>query len=195
MKYILKEKKIIKFVIFAIMIYLFIILGAKEYHIDVEDNIRFTGEYQNVPKNNLYTYVNEDKVLEILNEESGIIFMGFPSNLWSHYYAEYLNEAAMNNQIKEIYYYNFFKDRQLNNKKYLMIVEKLKKYLVVNDRGERDIWAPTVVIVEKGNVLYFNNDMINIKGDIKPQDYFTDVRKNLLKNNFDVSIKMYKGSE
>ena len=97
-------------------------------------------------KNNLYVYANENKILDILNGKSGILFMGFPSNIWSHYYAEYLNEVALRYEIKEIYYYNFSKDRQMNNNVYNTIVNKLKEHLSFDDNGNMDLSAPTVVI-------------------------------------------------
>lgn len=177
------------------MIYLFAYLGTKEYQTDVVDNIRFSSEYKDISKNNVFVYLNENKVLEILNGKSGILFMGFPSNIWSHYYAEYLNEVAINNHIEEIYYYDFRKDRNLNNNTYTNIVNKLKEYLTFDDIGNMDLSAPTIVIVKNGEILYFDDEITYIKGDIRPEDYFTDYRKNLVKTNFDLAIKSFKGSE
>lgn len=177
------------------MIYLFAYLGTKDYQIEVTDNVRFSNEYKDISKNNLYVYVNENKVLEILNEKSGILFMGFPSNIWSHYYAEYLNEVAINNHIEEIYYYNFKKDRSLNNSVYNNIVGKLKEYLNYNDAGNIDLSAPTIVIVKNGKIIYFDDEMTNLKGEIRPEDYFTDYRKNLMKTNLDSAIKSFQASE
>lgn len=119
--------------------------------------------------------------------------MGFPSNIWSHYYAEYLNEIAINNDVKEVYYYNFYKDRHLNNNTYTLIVNKLKNYLFFDDVGNKDLTAPTIVIVKSGEIVYFDNELVHLKGEIKPEEYFTDSRKNLIKANFDLAIKVYKG--
>lgn len=177
------------------MIYLFAYLGTKEYQTEVTDNIRFSNEYKDISKNNLYVYVNENKVLEILNGKSGILFMGFPSNIWSHYYAEYLNEIALSNQIHEIYYYNFRKDRNLNNNTYNSIVEKLKNYLSFDDIGNIDVHAPTIVIVKEGEILYFDDEITNLKGEIQPETYFTDYRKNLIKTKLNEAIKTFKGSD
>lgn len=174
------------------MIYLFAVLGTKDYQTDVTDNVRFANEYKDISKNNIFTYANENKVLDLLNGKSGIIFMAFPSNIWSHYYAEYLNDVAIDNDIEEICYYNFSKDRQLNNHTYMAIVEKLKNYLVADDLGKMDIKAPTVVVVKNGEILYFDDEIKNIKGEIKPEEYFTDYRKNFLKINFDKALKAYQ---
>lgn len=193
MKWFLKNKRsIIKLIIFCIMIYLFAVLGTKDYQTDVTDNVRFANEYKDISKNNIFTYANENKVLDLLNGKSGIIFMAFPGNIWSHYYAEYVNDVAIDNDIEEICYYNFSKDRQLNNHTYMAIVEKLKNYLVADDLGKMDIKAPTVVVVKNGEILYFDDEIKNIKGEIKPEEYFTDYRKNFLKINFDKALKAYQ---
>lgn len=195
MKFLKNKKNVIKLILFCIMIYLFAYLGTKEYKVEVTDNIRFSSEYKDISKNNLYVYVDENKVLEILNGKSGILFMGFPSNIWSHYYAEYLNEVAIKNNIEEIYYYNFRKDRNLNNNTYNSIALKLKEYLSFDDIGNIDLSAPTIVIVKNGEIIYFDDEITDIKGEIRPEDYFTDYRKNLIKTNFDLAIKTFKGSE
>lgn len=195
MKFFKNKRNVIKLILFCIMIYLFAYLGTKEYQTDVVDNIRFSSEYKDISKNNVFVYLNENKVLEILNGKSGILFMGFPSNIWSHYYAEYLNEVAINNHIEEIYYYDFRKDRNLNNNTYTNIVNKLKEYLTFDDIGNMDLSAPTIVIVKNGEILYFDDEITYIKGEIRPEDYFTDYRKNLVKTNFDLAIKSFKGSE
>lgn len=190
MKWFLKNKKSsIQFLIFCIMIYLFAILGTKEYQVEVEDNIRFATEYKDITKNNLYVYTNEQQILEIINGKSGVIFMAFPSNIWSHYYADYLNEVAINNKLEKIYYYDFLKDRKLNNKTYNQIVTKLQNYLVSDDLGNMDLVAPTVIVVKNGKVLYFDEEIQFLKGGTKPQDYFTEERKNVVKEKFDFAIK------
>lgn len=196
MKKLVKNKKnILKFVIFIIMIYLFIYLGTKNYMSDVSDNVRFANEYKDISKNNVYKYVGENEILDVLNGKSAIIFMGFSSNIWCHYYADYLNEIALINNVNEIYYYDFKRDRSLNNSGYNNIVKKLKDYLVFDDLGNMDLLAPTVLIVKNGTVLYFDDELREIKGEILPEDYFTDYKKNLLKANFDLAIKKYLDQE
>lgn len=196
MKKILKNKNyIIKFIAFGIMLYFFIVLGTKDFQTNVTDNVRFATEYKDISKNNVFKFVGEHEVMDILNGKSGIIFMGFPSNMWCHYYADYLNEVAISNNISEIYYYDFKRDRSLNNATYLSIVKKIKDYLNYDDVGNMDIQAPTIIIVKNGNVLYFENDVRNIKGDISPKDYFNDYKEKLLKSSFDLAIKEYLKDE
>lgn len=193
---VMKSKKIIKngisIVLFILMISFFIYFGTKDYSIQIEDNIKFSNEYKDISKNNLFTYAKEHEILDILNGKSGVIFMGFANNIWSHYYADYLNELAIANTIDRIYYYDFKKDRELNNATYLNIVEKLKEYLYTTDTGSMDVTAPTILIVKNGKILYYNAEVSLIAGNITPEDYFNDYRKNLLKANIDNALKLYK---
>ena len=190
-----KVKKGIQFLLFIGMIYAFIYLGTKEYITQVTDNIRFSNDYKDISKNNVYKYVGEHEVLEILNGKSGILFLGFPSNIWSHYYADYLNEVAINNNIEAIYYYDFKRDRSMNNVTYNSIVQKLAEYMIADDTGNKDLFAPTILIIKNGKILYFEDEILYLKGDISPEDYFTEMKKREVKEQFDMAIKNYLGSD
>jgi hypothetical protein len=195
----MKKKKIIKnifkFIAFIIMIILFIYFGTKDYEVNVTDNIKFSNEYKDITKNNIFVYAKEQEILDILNNKSGIIFMGFSSNIWSHYYADYLNQIAILNGIDKIYYYDFKSDRELYNSLYSSIVDKLVDYLEISDVGKRNINAPTIIIVKNGEIAYFNDEVTDIKGNIDPEDYFTDYKKNLFMANLDNAIKEYLGRD
>lgn len=188
-------KNIIKFILFVVMIYFFVILGTKDYTTKISDNVRFSNDYKDITKDNIYKYVGEHEVLDFLNNKSGILFFGFPGNIWSHYYADYLNEVAIFNGIKEIYYYDFKKDRSLNNVTYNRIAEYLKDYLRVDDAGNTDIVAPTIVMVRNGNVIYFDDDVAFLKGNQLPEVYFNEATKKSVKERFAIGIKEYLKEE
>lgn len=182
-----------KIVFFGIMIWLFIYFGTKNYNLNIPDNVRFANEYKDISMNNIYVYKGKEEINNLLAKGSGIIFLGFPNNIWSHYYADYLNMVAMENGIEEIYYYNFYRDRSLNSDVYENIVKRLKNYLILNDVGRADLSAPSIVMVKDGSVIYYNDELQEIRGEIKPEEYFTDYKKNYLKAEFTNAIKLYKG--
>ncbi len=191
----MNKKKLIKnilcFLAFAIMIYLFILFGTKDYSVKIEDNVRFAQEYKDISKNNVFVYTNGHEILNILNGKSGIIFMGFPSNEWSHYYADYLNEIALLNDIDKIYYYDFKKDRELNNTTYVNIVNKLKDYLYITDTNYVDLFAPSIWIIKDGKVIFTDSEVYTISATMTPKEYFTDYKKNLFMSTLDNAIKEY----
>lgn len=188
-------RKIISFFLFIVMLWLFIYLGTKDYSVTITDNVIFANEYKDISKNNLFVYAKEYEILDILNGKSGIIFMGFPSNIWSHYYADYLNEICKLNAIDKIYYYDFKKDREINNREYLSIVNKLADYLYVSDTLNMDLFAPTILIVKNGEILYFDDSIRELKGKQSPEEYFTDYRKNMLMAAIDNALKEYLEGE
>lgn len=195
----MKKKKLIKRILqaisFVIMIWLFIYFGTKDYKNEVKDNVKFAMEYKDISKNNVFKYSTDREILECLNGQSCILFMGFAGNIWSHYYAEYLNEAAMLNNIDTINYYDFKKDRELKNSTYTRVIKKLSAYLKTNDMGNQNLSAPTVVFVKNGNIIDFNNETSEIIGDVDPIDYFTDYQRNLLIATFDNAMKEYLEGE
>ena len=109
--------------------------------------------------------------------------MGFPDNLWSGYYAELLNEIVMANDLKKIYYYNFKADREIKNNTYLAIVEKLKDYLYITDTNINNLYAPSIIIVKDGKVIYYDDEISRIRGNVSPEEYFTDYKRNLFMAN------------
>lgn len=172
-------KKIISGIIFIILIAGFIIIGLQNYDVDKpKDNETFSTEYEEIDENNIYVYADASKVLQKLRSGSGIVFFGFKSNVWAGYYANILNEAAMNLGVQEIYYYDFYEDRKNHNGTYESIVELLKDYVTVLDDGTKNLYSPSMVIVKDGKILTYNDDTAFIKGDIKPEDYWTDAQKN-----------------
>jgi hypothetical protein len=187
-------KNVFKLICFIVMIILFIYFGTKDYEVNITDNVKFANEYKDISKNNVFVYAKEQDILDILSN-NGIIFMGFSSNIWSHYYADYLNEIALINGIDKIYYYDFKSDRELYNTVYANIINKLVDYLEISDVGKRNINAPTIVIVKNGNIIYFDDEVTDIKGNVDPSEYFTDYRKNLFEANLDNAIKEYLRDE
>lgn len=187
-------KKIICFILFFVMCYLFIYFGTKDYSKDVLDNVKFHNEYNDVSENNLFTYTSATKILDIINNNGdAIIFMGFPSNTWSHKYASILNDVVMLRKSGPIYYYDFKKEREINSKDYNSILSYLDEYLYITDTGKKKISAPTIIFIKKGKVIYFNNRVSEIKGKTTPEDYFNDYNKNLLINELELAIEEYKG--
>lgn len=186
-------KKIISLICLVVMTYLFIYFGTQDYSVKITDNVKFSNEYKDIKKNNVFSYAKEHEILDILNNGSGVIFMGFPSNIWSHYYADYLNEMAIINDIEKVYYYDFKKDRSMDNQTYLNIVKKLSAYLTSDDLDNMDISAPTIAVVKDGNIIYFDDEVNTIKGSVTPEEYFTDYKKNLFMANIDNALKELKG--
>lgn len=165
------------------LILCFIYLGTRNYKInEPKDNEVFSAEYQEIDENNIFVYTDASKVLSKLRGGSGIIFFGFKSNIWAGYYANILNDAAMSLGLEEIYYYDFYEDRNNHNGTYESIVEILNPYITVLDDGTKNLYSPSVVIVKEGQIVAFNDDTAFMKGNTLPEDYWTDYQISIEKN-------------
>lgn len=179
-----KEQMIIYIILYIICIGLFIIIGKNNYKKEnVKENIKFSNLYNLVDENNLYVFSNANDILEIINGRSGVILFAFPSNKYSNNYAYLLNKAGQSVGLDKIYYYNFLKDRDENNGTYETIVNKLSNYLKINDEGIKDIYAPSILIVKDGSILYYIDDLTFTNNKLSVEEYF-NINSNNIYNNF-----------
>ena len=158
------------------------------------NNKNFNEEYSLVDKDNVYRCINIDEVLDTFNK-SGIIFMGFKENVWSNYYAKYLNEVAKENNIKEILYYDIKKDRQTNNIKYKKLINLLEKYLMMNDEGNLYISVPYLVIIKDSKIMYTDNETSIINGNTTPSLYWNQNNIDNFKDKINNYIVEFKGGK
>ena len=186
-----KVKLILQGILFVAIIVGFIYIGTRDFNKEVVvDNERFDADYVNVSKDNVFKYANAVEVYQAL-KGNAIIFMGYPANVWSGYYANILNEAAKDAGIKEILYYDFYEDRENRNGTYQSIVLSLTNYLVTLDDGTEEIYAPTLVIVKNGKVIAFDNETSFTKGNITPEVYWDEYQSGIKYNNFKIMFQEY----
>lgn len=163
----------------------------KLINIDV-DATKFKSEYEslneegylelNIDKNNPIEYADYDKLLEIIENGTGIIYLGFPECPWCRNALPVLFDVAKENNVELIYYMNILNERDSyliedgklvyatdedgNEKKgtegYFKLLDALEEHLsdyVIlfegeeYEVGEKRIYAPTVIFVRDGEVL------------------------------------------
>ena len=157
------------------------------------DGKKFKGEYEAINENegaikleidedNPIVYSDYDKLLEIITNGTGIIYLGFPGCPWCRNALPVLFDAAKENNVETIYYMNilnerdsyvvenkklvYAKDEDGNEKKgtegYFKLLKALDKHLsdyIVSfegkeyEVGEKRIYAPSVIFVRDGKVL------------------------------------------
>lgn len=186
-------QKIFYIISFIFLFAAFIYLGTKNYNAPIRklsDQESFTQEY-GITSDNLYVYKNAQDVLELLNTGSGIIFFAFPENEWSHIYADILNEVAKTYEIEEIWYYNFKNDRSNNNYYYNNIVRILNAYVPVIDTGEKELYAPSFVIVKDGEIIGYDDETAIVSGDVTVDDYWTMEKQQRKKVELGILIQKY----
>ena len=188
-----KTQMVIYTILFIIFIVLFILIGKNDYNKSKNDAIKFNKDFPSIEKDNVFKYINAVKAGDIVKNGKGIILFGHKNNEWVEYYVKLVNDVAKEVGIKKIYYYDVLDDRKNNNATYEDMINKLENYVYTNDVGKKEIYTPTLLVMNKGKVLLFDNDTNFIKGTITPDIYYNDYnygeKYNELKTVFNEYLK------
>lgn len=182
-----------KFLLF--MLPLLILCGCEkkvqeESVVKLTDAERFAEEYTEVSEDNVFVYKTIDEIINILENGTGIVYLGFPECPWCQAYIPYLEEVAIENEVEAIYYYNIYEDRKENTDKYKEIVKILSDYLEYDDEGNKRIYVPAVIAVNDGKIVGFDDETsLDTKGLAEPSEYWTDKEVDNLKKNLNKMIE------
>ena len=169
-----------------LLTFLIVLTGCKSVKItkvddDIKtDSIRFKDEYKTVDKENLYEYTTYLNVIDMLDSGTGIIYFGFPTCTLCREIVPVLDEAAKEENVKSILYYNFKEIRDNNTFEYQKLVDILSDYIKEDEEGNKKIEAPSVVFINKGRMMGIYIGMINSSSE----EIITEEEKKDLKNNF-----------
>ena len=145
------------------------------------DAEKFASEYS-IDNDNVFVYKTLEEINKILKNGTGIVYLGFPECPWCKGYVPYLNEVAKKAKLDKIYYFNILKDRKNNTDDYKKTVELLKDYLKYDDEGNKRIYVPAVIAVNKGKIVGFDDETsYDTKGYENPQDYWENEDLDALK--------------
>lgn len=163
-------------IVILIGVIIFLLVGNnKEEENVLSDAARFSQEYTLVDENNKFVYADIDEVIDILEDGTGIVYLGFPECKWCQQYVVYLNEVAKDRGISKIYYYNIREDREKNTKDYQKIVSLLEEYLEEDEDGNPRVYVPAVTFMNNGKILGFDDETAyDTKGYDDPSEYWTD---------------------
>lgn len=140
----------------------------------IPDSVKFSNEYSSLDAGNVFVYREIDEIISILDNGTGIVYLGFPECPWCQAYVPYLNDVAKENNLDKIYYFNILEDRKNNTDKYMEIVNLLKFYLRYDEEGKKRVYVPAVIAVKEGNIVGFDDETsYDTKGFKNPEDYWT----------------------
>lgn len=187
------KKKRIMILVSVIILFMIgvvsLVLFLKKDKKTVSDMEKFSAEYHEVAKNNVFVYRNIDEIINILEKGTGIVYLGFPECKWCQRYTKYLNEVAMDMGISKIYYYNIREDRKLNTENYQKIVSILENYLQNDEEGNKRIYVPSVIALKKGEIVGFDDETAwDTKEFETPDEYWNTDEVNDLKEKLEKMI-------
>ncbi len=154
---------------------------------------KFLKEYPNVAKDHVFVYKDISEIIKILEHGTGLVYLGFPECKWCQAYVPYLNEVAKKEGLTKIYYYNILDDRKNNTKEYQKIVELLSNYLPFDDEGNKRVYAPSVIAIDRGKIVGFDDETAwDTHGLKDPKDYWTEDEVKDLKQKLSEMISKTK---
>ena len=161
-----------------------------EENITLTDSVKFGKEYASVDADNVFVYRNIDEIISILENGTGLVYLGFPECKWCQAYVPYLNSVAKENNLEKIYYFNILEDRNNNTDEYMEIVNLLKFYLKYDEEGHKRIFVPAVIAVKEGKIIGFNDETsLDTKGYSEPSQYWNDKEVEDLKKDLTKLVK------
>ena len=150
----------------------FILVGCKKEETDAE---KFAKEYTKVTEYNYFVYRESDEIVKILENGTGVVYLGFPECKWCQAYVPILNEVADIEGLEKIYYYDILEARKNNTSDYQKMVEILSDYLQYDEEGNKRIYVPAIIFVSKGEIVGFDDETsYDTKGYEAPEDYWTE---------------------
>ena len=187
-----KKNKTLYTVIGIVVLVLACSIGFYKVFTSIEnketDAEKFASEYS-IDNDNVFVYRTLEEINKILKNGTGIVYLGFPECPWCKAYVPYLNEVAKKAKLDKIYYFNILKDRKNNTDNYKKTVELLKDYLKYDDEGNKRIYVPAVIAVNKGKIVGFDDETsYDTKGYEKPEDYWKNEDLDGLKNRLSKMI-------
>ena len=191
MKKIMESSKKNVYIIFGIIAVLILIISLsflfkKDKMSDAE---RFAKEYD-FTVNNVFVYRNLDEINKILENGTGVVYLGFPECPWCRGYIPYLNEVAINEHLDKIYYFNILNDRKNNTSGYKKTAQLLNDYLKYDNEGNKRIYVPAVIAVNNSKIVGFDDESsLDTKGYETPEEYWKNEDLDGLKKRLSDMIK------
>jgi len=175
-------------IIIVLLIFIIIKVNDKEEN-TLTDAQKFSREYTEVEEDNLYVYRSYDEIINILENGTGVILLGFPECPWCQRYAKYLNEVAKELDFDKIYYYNILEDRKNNTEEYQKIVSLISDYLQYDEEGNKRIYVPSIIAIDKGKIVGFDDETAwDTKGFETPDEYWDEEAVTSLKDKLETML-------
>lgn len=165
------------------------------------DAIKFKNEYESlngkngygdninpevkIDKKNAVKYADADKIIDVLDNGTGIIYLGYPECPWCRNAVPVLLEAASELNVKDVYYINLKDERDTievmedgtlkttkegteGYKKLLKRLDAVLDEYVLEDlngnevkTGEKRIYVPLVLFVREGKIVGVHSDTVS----------------------------------
>lgn len=175
---------------FGLIIACFIYLGEK-YSSNSKDEVLTIKDYYKNIENIDIEPISGTKFINFIKKGDDIIIIGSHTSKWSEKYIEIVSEVLKEMNITKTYYYDLNNDKSQKNSNYYKIIELLDGYLIETDGGENNILAPSLYIIDNGEVRYYNVETTAMPNIIDPDEYWTKEQIETFKTEIKNAITKY----
>ena len=180
-------------IVVLLMVIVFLLIRNKDDNTAKNNEVnyaeKFAEEYTQVDEDNVFVYADIEEIIDILENGSGVVYLGFPECKWCQAYVKFLNEVAKDRNIDKIYYYNIREDRTNNSENYQKIVKLLEGYLQNDEDGNPRIYVPAIIFMSNGKIIGFDDETsLDTGGYSEPSDYWTEEEVSDLKDKLNKII-------
>lgn len=183
-------RKVIYGILFLLMILAFIYLGDK-YADNSKTKTLTINDYYSELKSDRFEVVYGSKMISLLKEGKNIIFVGSKNSEYSKKYIEELNIILDQLKIEKVYYYDIVYDKSQKNSNYYEIRELLKGSLTTTDGSKNNLLAPSLYIIDNGEVKYYNTETVAMKNTDTVENYWTTDQQIKFSSEITLAINNY----
>ncbi|HAB67404.1 MAG TPA: hypothetical protein DCE23_08560 [Firmicutes bacterium] len=190
-----KTKQIIRKIIYAIlfiaMIASFIYLSEK-YADNSKVKVMTINDYYENISSDKFNILRGSEFVSTLKREKGIVFIGSNTSEYSKKYIEILESVIDEiDDLNSIYYYNINSDKNQKNATFYEIRDLLSDSLITTDNSKNNLLAPSLYIINKGEVLYYNIETVAMKNTDTAKNYWTEEKETQFKDELKEAINKY----
>lgn len=201
-------KKYLKIIL--VILFILIIASILLYiYVSNSDSNHFAKLYKDVGKDNVYKKISAEDAIDLIENKTGIIYIGYETCPWCNALVPLLNEVAKEDEVETIYYidnfYNMRPDKNENPEnveEYNKLVDLLGDEIVEMKSGENEfniIRVPLVLFVINGEIVDYHKgtyeghnlkEKIDKNGNtVKYLEELTENQKQEIKNTLDEKIR------
>lgn len=183
-------RKIIYALVFIAMISSFIYLGNKYAGNSEIKVLDITDFYKDIKKEN-FEVIKGGKFISLFKKGKHIIVIGNSKSKYSQKYIQEINSIVEELELQDVYYYDIINDKAQSNSNYYELIELLDGYLITTDISENNLLAPSLYIIDKGKVKYYNIETSAMKNTDKVNDHWTEEKEIEFKTEISDAIHKY----
>ena len=211
-----------------VCIVLIILIGLVISGCNESDNVKFKNEYESlnnkeventdykylslsIPKNNKIIYKSDSEIIDVIKNETAVIYFGFNTCPWCRSMIENLIEVTNELDIENVYYVDIKDIRDIleveesgsivrtksgsasYNELLNLLGDHLDYYVIYDQNNneietkEKRIYAPSVIVVKEGEIVGLTTGVSD-----NLENPFEEVSDNLKKESYDMLYNLIK---